>query len=130
MLSDCSLHDIFTVTFLICHLITWSKVIPSVGLALFPRFLETEFIYSILFETLVDDIKNWYYKVRQSLQNEIDNSYQKSSVTEVYYPHNTGRKLNVNKAFNLRPVSAGTKCARYCKVWQKFITKCVRYYKV
>ena len=89
---------------------------PSVGLALFPRFLKRKFIYSILFETLADDIKNWYYKVRQSLQNETDNNYQKSSVTEVYYPHNTGRKLNVNKAFNLRPVSAGTKCARYYKV--------------
>ena len=33
--------------------------------------------HTILFETLVDNIKNWFYKVKQSLKNEKDNSYEK-----------------------------------------------------
>ena len=32
---------------------------------------------TILFETLVDNVKYWFYKVKQSLQNEKDNIYQK-----------------------------------------------------
>ena len=30
----------------------------------------------MLFEPLIDNINNLYYKVRQLLQNETDNSYQ------------------------------------------------------
>ena len=33
--------------------------------------------HTTLFETLVDNIKNWFYKVELSLQNEKGNSYQK-----------------------------------------------------
>ena len=32
---------------------------------------------TILFETLVDNVKYWFYKVKQSLQNEKDNIYKK-----------------------------------------------------
>ena len=59
------------------------------------RSLKIWFTYSFFFETLVDNIKNWYYKVRQLLQNVI-----RKQLSKIYY-----------------------------KVWQRFITNCVRYYK-
>ena len=75
-----------------------------VGRVLFHRSLKIYFIFSFLFENLVDNTKNWYYKVRQLSQNETENNYQKL--------------LKFIK-----------KCIRYYKVWQKFITKCVRCFK-
>lgn len=55
---------------------------------------------------------SWSQKVRQLLQNEIENDYQ---------------KLLTKYGNRFRFI---TRCARYCKVLQKFITKCVRHYKV
>ena len=69
----------------------------------------------MLFETLVGNIKNWYYKVRKLLQNETDNSYQKCD--------------KVRQSFMI-------KCVRYYEVLQMLlqtasgITKCDSYQKV
>ena len=54
----------------------------SVGWILFHRFA-----HSFLFETFADNVKNWYYKVRQLFQNETENSHKKllQSPTEIYY---------------------------------------------
>ena len=41
-----------------------------VGRVLFHRSLKIYFIFSFLLENLVDNTKNWYYKVRQLSQNE------------------------------------------------------------
>ena len=41
-----------------------------VGRVLFHRSLKIYFIVSFLLENLVDNTKNWYYKVRQLSQNE------------------------------------------------------------
>ena len=61
-------------------------------------------------------MKNWYYKVRQLLENETENSHQK-------FITKCDRGL-------LQSASGITKCARYYKVLQAVITKCFRYYKV
>ena len=42
----------------------------TVGRVLFHRSLKIYFIFSFLLENLVDNTKNWYYKVRQLSQNE------------------------------------------------------------
>ena len=42
----------------------------KVGRVLFHRSLKIYFIFSFLLENLVDNTKNWYYKVRQLSQNE------------------------------------------------------------
>ena len=90
---------------------------PSVGWVVF--ILSSKFssstVFFFFFETLVDNIKNWSYKVRQLLQNETENSYQE-------FITKCDRGL-FQSALGI------TKCVRYYKVWQTVITKCVRYYK-
>ena len=88
-------------TFLICHLSTWSKFMPLVGWVQFHRSLKIWLTYTFLFETLVENTKHYYYKIRQLLQNETENSYQQL----------------------IRFIA---NCIRCYKGWQKFITKCVR----
>ena len=51
---------------------------PSVDCVQISSFLKNLFSYSNLFNNLVDNIKNWYCKVRHLLQNGTDSSYQKS----------------------------------------------------
>ena len=84
---------------------------PSVGWELFHRFT-----YSIFFETLIDNIKSWYYKVRQLLQNETDNSYQ-----EV---------ITKNGSCLLQNASGITKCDKSLLQSALGITKCNSYYKL
>ena len=50
---------------------------PLIGWVLFHRSLKIWFTYSILFKILLDNVKNWYHKARQLLQDETDNNYQK-----------------------------------------------------
>ena len=94
-----------TTTFLICHLITWLKFMLSVGWILFHRFA-----HSFLFETFADNVKNWYYKVRQLFQNETENSHKKIIAK-------SDRDL-LQSALGITNM-----------VWQKFIAKCARYCK-
>ena len=78
---------------------------PSVGWVVFilsSKFSSSTVFFLFFFETLVDNIKKWSYKVRQLLQNETENSYQEFI----------------------------TKCDRGLFQSALGITKCVRYYKV
>ena len=50
---------------------------PSVDCVQTSSFLKNLFSYSNLFNNLVDNIENWYCKVRHLLQNGTDSSYQK-----------------------------------------------------
>ena len=52
----------------VLHSVIWGYYM--VGRVLFHRSLKIYFIFSFLLENLVDNTKNWYYKVRQLSQNE------------------------------------------------------------
>ena len=60
--SECSLRDSCTVTFLICHLITWWKAMPSVGWVLFHVSLNIDL-----------PLVPWKFPSK----NDTENSYQK-----------------------------------------------------
>ena len=53
---DCSLRDGCTMTFLNCHLITWSKYLPSIEWLVYRSPKNS--IYRILFKPLLDNIRN------------------------------------------------------------------------
>ena len=72
------LQSVTEVYYKVCQVlqsVTWGYCM--VGRILFDRSLKIYFIFSFLFENLVDNRRNWYYKVRQLSQNETENSYQK-----------------------------------------------------
>ena len=61
---------------------------PSVGSVLFHCSLKIKLTHSFFFETLVDKIKNWYYKVRGiycKMRQKAVTKIFLQTVTEVYY---------------------------------------------
>ena len=80
----------------------------------------TKFGLHVFLETLAyNNIENWWYQVRQLLKNETENSYYKV-ITKC------GRSASgITKCDKFI-----TKCIMYYKVWQAVVTKRVRYYKV
>ena len=60
------LQSVTEVYYKVCQVlqsVTWGYCM--VGRILFDRSLKIYFIFSFLFENLVDNRRNWYYKVRQ-----------------------------------------------------------------
>ena len=86
----------------------------SVGWTVFivPSKLSSHTFFFVFFDILVDNIKNCYYKVRQLLQNETKNSYQK-------FTTKCDRSL-------LQSVEGITKCDRLLLQTASGITKCDR----
>ena len=94
------------------------------------RSLKIWFTYSFFFETLVDNIKNWYYKVRQLLQNETENSYQKFITKCDRGLLQSASGITKCDRLLLQSASSITKCDRLLLQSVTGITKCDSYYKV
>ena len=78
---------------------------------------------------MVDNIKNWYYKVRQLLQNETENSYQ---IFIIKFDRGLLQGASGITKCNrlLLQIASGITCDRLLLQSLSGITKCVSCYKL